>query len=259
LSLPARLRRPRSRLPAEQRVADIMAAAAGVFREKGYAEASTAEIAERAGVVEGTLYRYFETKRDLFIKVVEDFYARSFGDYDRQLRGVRGTWNRLRFLVWKHLALLHDEPRMCRLITEELRAWPEYPTTSVYQLNRGYTEHVVRVVREGVAAGELRPDVPPRIVRDMIFGGCEHHAWSRLRGEGDFDAAAAADAITDLVFRGLAPGGATADLGRTRASGASEAADPAVNESVARLERVADRLESLARGASPRRSARSEA
>lgn len=226
-------------------MADIMGVAAAVFREKGYEQASTAEIAERAGVVEGTLYRYFETKRDLFIKVVEDFYADAFADYDRQLRGVRGTWNRLRYLVWRHLQLLHDEPRMCRLITEELRAWPEYPGTSVYQLNRIYTEHVVRVVREGIAAGELRPDVPPRIVRDMIFGGCEHHSWSRLRGDGDFDPAAAADAITDLVFRGLAPAGDPPRPSRRAAE------DPVV-----RLERVADRLESLARGGG-RRNARS--
>jgi len=229
-----------------------MSAAATLFGEKGYEAASTAEIAERVGVVEGTLYRYFDNKRDLFIRVVEDFYARSFGDYDRQLRGVRGTWNRLRFLVWKHLALLHAEPRMCRLITEELRAWPEYPKTSVYQLNRSYTEHVVRVVREGIAAGELRPDVPPRIVRDMIFGGCEHHAWSRLRGEGDFDPAVAADAITDLVFRGLAPA-ASASTGRPAATPNGAAA--ATGDPLARLERVTARLEKLAVTAGARRRA----
>lgn len=251
-SQPARARRSRSRLPAEKRVADIMSAAATLFGEKGYEAASTAEIADRVGVVEGTLYRYFENKRDLFIRVVEDFYARSFGDYDRQLRGVRGTWNRLRFLIWKHLALLHAEPRMCRLITEELRAWPEYPRTSVYQLNRSYTEHVVRVVREGIAAGELRPDVPPRIVRDMIFGGCEHHAWSRLRGEGNFDPAAAADAITDLVFRGLAPA-ATAPAGQPAAM--LDGAAVTTDDPIARLERVAARLEKLADGRTVRRRA----
>lgn len=249
MSPPSRLRRPRSRLPAEQRTADIMVEAAAVFCEKGYAQASTAEIAARVGVVEGTLYRYFQTKRDLFIKVVEQFYERSFGDYDQQLRGLRGTSNRLRFLVWKHLALFHAQPRMCRLITEELRTWPEYRQTSVYQLNRNYTQHVLRVVREGVAAGEFRAGVPPRIVRDMIFGGCEHHTWSYLRGEGDFDAAAAADAITDLVCRGLAPRGA-ANAG-------------AVEEPVGRLENVAARLENLARVRAPvrrpRRAARSGA
>jgi TetR/AcrR family transcriptional regulator, fatty acid metabolism regulator protein len=235
---PARPRTRRARLPAEQRIADIMAAAAGVFREKGYEQASTAEIAERAGVVEGTLYRYFETKRDLFVRVVEAFYQQAFADYDRQLRGVRGAWNRLRFLVWKHLALLHAEPRLCRLVTEELRAWPEYTRTSVYQLNRQYTDHVMRVVREGIAAGEIRADVPPRLVRDLVFGACEHHAWGYLRGEGRFDPAAAADAITDIVFRGLAAQPPAAARQDTRA--------------VERLERLADRLEGLTRGTRPR-------
>ena len=64
-------RRQVFRLPRERRVSGLMAAARAVFSEKGYQETSTAEIAERAGVVEGTIYRYFSNKRDLLIKVVE--------------------------------------------------------------------------------------------------------------------------------------------------------------------------------------------
>ena len=55
-----------SRLPREQRMREILQVAAQVFREKGYSEALTAQIAARAGVVEGTIYRYFPGKRELF-------------------------------------------------------------------------------------------------------------------------------------------------------------------------------------------------
>ena len=79
--------RRRERLPRDERVADIMRAARQVFCRKGYAETSTAEIAAAAGVVEGTLYRYFPSKRDLLIRVVEDFYEAIFSDYEAQLHG----------------------------------------------------------------------------------------------------------------------------------------------------------------------------
>ena len=236
---PARGARRRERLPRDERVAEIMQAARKVFCSKGYEAASTAEIAVQAGVVEGTLYRYFPTKRDLLIKVVEEFYADIFSDYEAQLQGVRGTWNRLRFMIWKHLSVMHKDPDMCRLIVHELRPWPQYRQSSIFTLNQRYTQSTLAVVREGIASGEFRDDVPLRIVRDMIFGAAEHHTWAHLRAEGEFSPDAAADAITNMIYQGLERGG----------RGQPAAVDTSVN----RLERAVQRLEGLA---APRRRSR---
>lgn len=74
-------------------------------------------------------------------------------------------------------------------------------------------------------------DVSLRLVRDMIYGCAEHRTWAYLRGEGDFDPEATADAIVDLVLGGL--------LKRDRVDGAKpDLAD--------RLEKAIDRLENLA-------------
>jgi AcrR family transcriptional regulator len=223
--------RRRERLPRDERVAHIMRAARASFCEKGYAQASTAEIAAQAGVVEGTLYRYFPSKRDLLVKVVEVFYEEIFADYERQLQGVRGTWNRLRFLIWKHLSVFHSDPAMCRLIVHELRPWPQYRQSSVFKLNQRYTQHTLAVVKEGIARGEFAAQVPLRVVRDMIFGCAEHHTWAYLRGEGQFSPDAAADAITNLIYQGLAR---SAERKATK-----------VDASVHRLEQAVQRLEGL--------------
>ena len=221
-------RRQIYRLPRAQRVADIMLTARAVFREKGYTDAMIAEIAERAGVVEGTIYRYFSGKRELLIKVVEDWYEEMLTDYDRQLLGIRGTWNRLRFMVWRHLSVIHNDPAMCRLIFNELRSVPEYRETAVFELNREYTNRTLAIVQEAMDSGEFRAGIPLRIVREMIYGGVEHHTWSFLRGEGDFSPEESADAITDIIYRGLVRSGVAIDRGE---------------EAIRRLEEVAERLE----------------
>ncbi len=41
----------------------ILEAAVDMFGEKGYASTSTSEIAKRAGVAEGTIFRYYKTKK----------------------------------------------------------------------------------------------------------------------------------------------------------------------------------------------------
>jgi AcrR family transcriptional regulator len=47
----------------------LLAAARELIEEGGYASASVAAIAERAGVASGTLYRHFTSKEDLFVEV----------------------------------------------------------------------------------------------------------------------------------------------------------------------------------------------
>lgn len=224
-------RRQIYRLPRAQRVADILETARAVFCEKGYSDAVISEIAERAGVVEGTVYRYFSGKRDLLVKVVEHWYEAMLSDYDRQLQGIRGTWNRLRFLIWRHLTVIHDDPAMCRLIFNELRSGPEYRETAVFELNRDYTTRTLTIIQDAIDSGEFRAGVPLRVVRDMIYGGIEHHSWAYLRGEGDFSPDESADAITDIVYHGLASTAAVIDRGE---------------QAISRLERVADRLERVA-------------
>src|SRR5262245_62142421 len=160
-------KRRHARLTREKRMADIMEAAKAVFAEKGYADTALSDIAGRLGIVEGTIYRYFPTKRDLLVEVAEDWYEQMLADYDQQLKGVRGTWNRLHFLVWRHLKVMHDDRAMCRLVIGELRAGPEYRQTSVFELNRQYTQRTLAIIEDAVKSGEFRKGVPMQIVRDM--------------------------------------------------------------------------------------------
>lgn len=54
----------------ELRRAQILTGAAQVFAEKGFHKATTREIAQAAGVSEGTIYNYFTTKRDLLVAMI---------------------------------------------------------------------------------------------------------------------------------------------------------------------------------------------
>jgi TetR/AcrR family transcriptional regulator, fatty acid metabolism regulator protein len=223
-------RRQVNRLPAERRIADIMLAARAVFTERGYQEALISEIAERAGVVEGSIYRFFTNKRDLLVRVVEDWYEEMIARDEEQFAGVRGVWNQIRFIIHHHLASIRRDPALSRLVFQELRPAPDYRSTRVFQLNQQYTHRLIDVVKAGMAQGELRPDVSPGLVRDMVYGCIEHRTWAFLRNEGEFDLDATADAIADIVYRGLA----------------AEAPSVSAAVTLERLEAAADRLERLA-------------
>jgi len=60
-----------ARLPAAQRREQLLDVAAQLFSSKGYAGATTAQIAKEAGVTEPIIYRHFKSKRDLFVALIE--------------------------------------------------------------------------------------------------------------------------------------------------------------------------------------------
>lgn len=63
--------RPPQRGLAEQRRRQIVESAYQVFAELGYERASVSDVAKRAGIGQGTIYRYFDSKRELLDHVVD--------------------------------------------------------------------------------------------------------------------------------------------------------------------------------------------
>lgn len=197
-------RRARRQSP-EKRTSDIIVAAREVFAERGFNDTIMSEIAERAGVVEGSIYRYFRNKRDLMFRMAEAWFEDMIEDDAETLVAISGTRNRLRFVIHRHLTAIHNQPDMSRLVFQHLRPDPEYRTTRLFSLNRDYTARVVDIIKDGIRSGEVRPDIMPTLVRDAIFGSIEHRTWAFLRNEGDFDTSELADQALDLVWNGLQP------------------------------------------------------
>lgn len=219
-----------NRLPPERRIADIMTAAREVFTEKGYSDSLISDIAERAGVVEGTIYRFFTNKRDLLQRVAEEWFIEMMESSAAGFGAIQGEWNRIHFIIYHHLLSIRRDPGLSRLVFQELRPDPQYRSTRLFTLNRDYTKRIADVVREGIASGVFRADVSPSLVRDMVYGTIEHRTWAFLRSEGDFDPESTARAIADMVYSGLLVRQVTAGEG---------------GELLARLESVVARLETL--------------
>ena len=64
--------RPALRERWDRRRGDVVAGAATVFAERGYAETSVAELAEQLGLATGALYHYFRGKEQLLIAICDE-------------------------------------------------------------------------------------------------------------------------------------------------------------------------------------------
>src|SRR5437773_4612586 len=68
--------RRRTYLRADDRRAQILSVAKGVFTRRGYHAANVAHICQAAKIGRGTLYQYFDNKRAVLLALLEDVEAR---------------------------------------------------------------------------------------------------------------------------------------------------------------------------------------
>jgi AcrR family transcriptional regulator len=201
-----------NRLGRQQREDEILAAARDAFAAQGYDNTAVSEIAARVGVAEGTVFKYFPTKRALLLKVLERWYEGMFGDYTRELAGVSGHRARLRLLIRRHLKSVHDYPLLCRLMFREVRSEQDYHGSGLHGMNRRYTRLLVEVIEQGMQAGEFRAELSPPLLRDLVYGGIEHHSWNYVCGRGDLDVDAVTDQIVQILSTGIISARALNDL-----------------------------------------------
>jgi len=82
--------RARSNQAKADRRLQILTSAAAVCAAAGYEELTVSDVAERAGVAKGTVFRYFPTKEDLGRALAGQHLARWADDLDRRLARLPG-------------------------------------------------------------------------------------------------------------------------------------------------------------------------
>jgi AcrR family transcriptional regulator len=104
----------------------LVAAMAEVCAERGYAQASVAEVAKRAGVSSLTFYKQFAGKQDCMLAAHRQLLGRLLEEIDRARVGKDGPEATVRATIQVALALFAADAPSARLLTVEiLAAGPE--------------------------------------------------------------------------------------------------------------------------------------
>ncbi len=188
----------------EARITAILTAAREVFEKRGYEKATVSEIAELVGVVEGTIFSYFSSKRILVIKVMEQFYEEITNLIESGLKGIDGTRNRLHYVIWNHLNIMLNNAALSGVILRESRGLDEELTEQVHILNKRYTKSISDIVELGIESGEIKANTSSSLIRNAIFGSIEHYMWTIIASHNSLDLDQVAQDLTNMIFNGIA-------------------------------------------------------
>ncbi|GAB2443686.1 TetR/AcrR family transcriptional regulator [Nocardia tengchongensis] len=179
----------------------IRAAADACFREFGFA-ATSAEIARRAGVVEGTVFLHYRNKMGLLTAVTKDFYDLLQAEAEDTLAVAGDPITRLRRLVDGWAARIESDWDLISVFVQRSQVEPDSELArTMTTLNRRYTRLFTQLIDQLKEVGSLAADTPTPLVRDILFGTLEHTARGEVVAGKEIRVRTVAQQTVDLLVR----------------------------------------------------------
>lgn len=136
----------------------ILTAAREVFFEKGYHDATSEEIAKRAGVGKGTLYQYFESKQEIFLEM-HRLYIEQYGDQIGACIDEASSFEEnLRRIVHFHMENIHNMVQYSVRILADM-AYTFAKKDHNMEIAREARNKVETVLRQLILTGQERGDI----------------------------------------------------------------------------------------------------
>lgn len=155
----------------------ILEAAIQISNEKGFSSTTTSEIAKKAGVAEGTIFRYFKTKKDIMhsimlqgIKVAADkilidsLYNIFKNEEQKDLRTV------LKDILLDRLELVQKFFPMFRVIVSEALFHQDIRDVIYHNLITKIQQQIHAFFENMAAQGQIRTDIDPMMIVRNIIG-----------------------------------------------------------------------------------------
>jgi AcrR family transcriptional regulator len=208
---------------------EILKAAAGVFRARGFAAAGMRDIAAAADLSPGNLYHYFSGKDELLFFCQDRTLDRLLAALAsaRRPRGLLAA--RLRELACAHVLCLVGEVEGSAAHLEVDALPPRLRSLIVAKRDR-YERGIRTLVAGGIRRGELR-DADPTIATRAFLGALNWTAhW--FRPEGTRSARQVANLVADYAVAGLTVGSRQSSvIGRKASVGSRRASVPSLRRS----------------------------
>lgn len=156
----------------------LRSAALALFVEQGVAETTTRDLAAKAGIAEGTIYRHYQSKDDLVRDLFQGHYVEFGRALDRIQSETPGTVDaKLRAMIDYMCGLFDEDPTLYRFLLlaqhtalPNIRTQPSSPLT-IFS----------RLIQQAVARGEL-PEQDVTLAAAMTLGAIIQPALAVVYG-----------------------------------------------------------------------------
>ena len=185
-----------------RRCEEILDGAALLFSELGYAGTDTQVLADRVGVGKGTLYRYFPSKKALFLASADRAMLRLHERIDVAVATRTDPLDQIAVAIEAFLGFFDEHPELAEILIQERALFRDRAKPTYIEYRERSRERWQSFYQSLIDTGRLRNMPVKRIISvlsDLVYGTMfTNHMAGRqipLREQ--------ADSIVDIVFNGI--------------------------------------------------------
>ncbi len=151
----------------------ILDAALKTFVRRGYPETKVAEIASEAGVAEGTLYNYFQSKEDLLLALFDEKWGGIIDEIKKRISRLDDPNDRLKAVFSLVVRMFKKNRHLAELFMVDVKQSSIFLTN--YTINRivEFLNIIEEILEEGKMKGIYRKDLDARVAKMVIFGAAQ--------------------------------------------------------------------------------------
>jgi len=180
----------------------ILDVATKLFAEHGYADTDTQLLADALAIGKGTLYRYFPSKRDLFL-AASDRGMRQLCEYiDECIEQTDDPPTRIAQFVRSYLTFFAEHPELCELLIHERALFKDRKKPTYIEHREAHRERLRLLYRGYIAEGQIR-DIPVDRILDVLGDLMYGTMFTNHFSQRQVSVEAQAQDIIDVVFHGL--------------------------------------------------------
>jgi len=181
----------------------ILTSATRIIGEKGFQNATIAEIAREAGIGDATIYEYFKNKEDLLLAIPVETTKDLIAQINEHMMGIKGVFNRLRKFIWWWLNYVEKNPGYGVVVLLELKTSKTYVSTEAYQAARNFYQIILNIIKEGQEEEAIKREINPYLARSLCVGAMEHIIIRWLLKDRKYSLLQYADELADLLIDSL--------------------------------------------------------
>jgi AcrR family transcriptional regulator len=159
-------------------------------------------LADQLGVGKGTLYRYFSSKRELFLAAADRGMRKLCEHVDASLSEIVEPPERIAQAVRAYLEFFAEHPEFCELLILERAQFKDRKKPTYFEYREANRDRWRSLYREYIAEGQIRDMPVDRILDvlgDLLYGTMFTNCFSGRQASVD----AQVENILDVVFHGI--------------------------------------------------------
>ena len=181
----------------------IMKSFTQLMEKKDFHSITTAEIAGKAGVTEGLIYKYFKDKKDLLYQVLGEEFKVFLSRIRSRVAREPSCEDQLKVFITTSLEVYTQNRVFSRILMLEVRNSPVYFESMAYEMVKEYAATILDILQRGIENKEFKPDTDPYLLRKIILGAIEHACLKEVIFNGDIDNQKVALGISQIILNGV--------------------------------------------------------